>query len=42
MDLDDAIVNVEIANVQAHDFADAEAGAVGQHQHHVECFGPQG
>jgi len=42
VDLDDAIVNVEIANVQAHDFADAEAGAVGQHQHYVECLGPQG
>jgi len=42
VDLDDAIVNVEIANVQTHDFADAEAGAGGQHQHHVECFGPQG
>ena len=42
VDLDDAIIDVEIADVQTHDFADAETGAVGQHQHHVQCFGPQG
>jgi hypothetical protein len=30
-DLDGPIVAVEIAHIQPHDFADAKAGAVGQH-----------
>ena len=41
-DLDDAIIDVEIADIQTHDLTDAETGAVSQHQHHVQCFGPQG
>lgn len=41
-DLDGALVDVEIAGIQAHDFADAETGTVGQHQHHVQCIRPQG
>ena len=36
-----AIVGVEIAHIQAHDFAEAETSTVGQHQHHVKCLGPQ-
>ena len=40
-DLDGAIVDLKIADVQTHDFTDTETDTVGQHEHHVQCLRPQ-